>query len=359
LPAQETDAHEHADHDHGEHDHDAHAPTTMQADKEEHEHDEHDHGDEHDDAEHDHGDDEHADEEHGHAEHADEVKLTPQAIERYGIQVEPVTRKPLASSFVAAARVAFNAEAMAHVGSVVTGRIVELKAKVGVMVERGGELFVIESPELAEAQSEFLQRRTAVAVAKSAVQPAENAFKRAHALYEKNEAIALAEVQKREAEWKAAEGALLTAVASVTAAENKLHMYGMDQQAVETLASTGEVSPRFAIRAPIAGQIIEREVTLGELVSPERDALLVLADMSHVWVLAEVPEAKLASVSKGSKARVTVAARSADVFEGTVAYVAPVVNPDTRTASVRIEVPNEQGQLRPGMFARVEIITAS
>jgi membrane fusion protein, heavy metal efflux system len=298
------------------------------------------------------------DEHEGHDAHADEVTLTPEAIRRYGIRTHPAGRRKLTATFAAPGRVAFNTEAMAHVGSVLTGRITDMKVRLGDTVAEGDELFVIESPELAEAQSDFLQRRTAVTVAEAALEPVRLAYERAKALHDKHEGIALAEVQKREAEWRAAQGALATAKAALAAAENKLHVMGLDHKAVESLVQTGAVSPRSPVRAPLAGQVVEREVTLGELVNPDRDALLVLADLGTLWVVADVPESRLAGVEVGSKARVQIAATPQNAVNGTVTYISPTLNPETRTAGVRVEVPNEKGVLRPGMFARVELSAA-
>jgi cobalt-zinc-cadmium efflux system membrane fusion protein len=302
-----------------------------------------------------------AHDEHGHGDaeggHADEVRLTPEAIRRHGITIGRATKQPLAATFVAPARVAFNREAMAHVGSAVQGRAVEVKVRTGDVVKRGDELLVLESPELGQAQSEFLQRRTAVDVAAAKVDPARTAYERARSLHDQSQGIALAEVQKREADLKGAEGELATAKASLAAAENALSLLGMDAAAVEALARTGQVSPRLAIRSPLDGQVIEREVTLGELVSPEEDALLVVADLSELWVLADVPEARLADVAVGAPARVRVAASSDRAIDGKVAYVAPALDPTTRTGRVRVVVPSQDGALRPGMFARVEITT--
>ena len=324
---------QHDDHDHDEHaDHDDHGADA---------HDEHD----------DHHDDDHGDE-HGHA---DEVRLTPEAIRRHGIIVEPVRRHVLSETFTAPARVSFDTEAMAHVGSALEGRIVEMKVKLGQTVKAGDELLVIESPQLAEAQSDYLLKRAETTVAETAVEPARLAYERARGLHETSEGIALAEVQKRQADWHAAQGRAVAAEAGAEAAENKLHVLGMSRQAIEELARTGKASPRSSVYAPISGQVIEREVTLGELVGPERDALLVLADLSTLWVVADVPEARLGSVSIGSPARVHVTAQPQQpALNGMVTYVSPSLNPDTRAAAVRIEVPHREG-LRPGMFARAQI----
>jgi cobalt-zinc-cadmium efflux system membrane fusion protein len=103
--------------------------------------------------------------------------------------------------------------------------------------------------------------------------------------------------------------------------------------------------------------VVEREVTLGELVSPEKEALLVLANLDMLWVLADVPEARLQEIAVGGKVRVTVGTGEGTPFSGTVAFISPAVDPSTRSAQVRVEVQDGHLALRPGMFARVEIET--
>ena len=93
--------------------------------------------------------------------------------------------------------------------------------------------------------------------------------------------------------------------------------------------------------------MIEREVTLGELVSPEKDALMVLANMNTLWVLADVPEARMPEISTGAKAKVEVSALKGETIEGTVSYIAPAIDPETRSGRVRVEVSNGHTPLRP------------
>ena len=292
------------------------------------------------------------------AAHADEVKLTADAIARYGVKVEPAQLWRLKPTFTAPARVAFNTEAMAHVGSPLPGRAVEIKVKLGSIVKADDDLVIVESPELGEAQSDFLLKKTAAQTAQPAVDLAKTAWDRAKGLYEKSEGIALTEVQKREGEYKAAVAALRSAEASALAAENRLHLLGMKQDEVEALAASGEVNPRFTIHASIAGQVVEREITLGELVSPERESLLIIADTSILWVLADVPEARIHEVAVGATAWVKVGSIDAPRYEGAIAFISPMVDAATRTAQVRIEVRRgEQGPvLKPGMFTQVEIV---
>lgn len=299
--------------------------------------------------------DEHAGHKHRAEEHSDEVVLTPEAVERYGVQVEQASLYKLRPSFLAPARVAFNAEAMAHVGSPLPGRVVELRVRLGDIVSKGDVLLVVESPELGEAQSEFLQKRIMAQTSVAAVELAKNALDRATRLYEQNKGIALNEVQKREVEFKSSQAAFQTSQSAAVAAENKLHLLGMDQASVEKLAETGEVNPRFTIVAPIPGRIVEREVTLGELVSPEKEALIVIADTTTLWVLADVPEARLPEVSIGAGAWLKSGAVNGHKHEGQVSYISPMVDPRTRSAEVRIAVQCEHGTLWPGMFVQVEI----
>jgi cobalt-zinc-cadmium efflux system membrane fusion protein len=299
--------------------------------------------------------------EHGHgdahgSEHADEVTLTDQAIRQYGVSSGAVKRQVIQQAFVAPARVSFNTDAMAHVGSAITGRVSELKVKLGDTVKKGDVLMVVDSPELGEAQSDFLLKRAAVETARPSVQLAKDAYDRARQLLEQSQGIALAEVQKREAELRTVEGNLRAAEATVLAAENKLHLYGMSQDAVLALVKSGEIVPKYHVLAPINGQVVEREVTLGELVRPDRDALLVLADLSTIWVIADIPEARVGELTKGSTARVKVSALKDQALEGHVTYIAPAMDPNTRSAKARIELNDPTGVLRPGMFAQAALL---
>jgi RND family efflux transporter MFP subunit len=132
----------------------------------------------------------------------------------------------------------------------------------------------------------------------------------------------------------------------------------MSQAAIARLNESKGIQPRYSITAPIDGQVTEREVTLGELVNPDKEALLVLADVRTLWVLADVPEARLAEIAVGSPARITVAAAGSAPLQGKVSLIDPALDPTTRSARVRIEVASQGGVIRPGMFAQAEI-TAS
>ncbi len=304
----------------------------------------------------------------GASAHADEVKLTPEAIDRYGVKAGEAQMWVLKPTIVTPARVGFNTEAMAHVGSPLRGRAVEIKVRLGDQVKKNDPLVVVESPELGQAQADFLLKRTAVQTAVPQADLAKTAWDRAKGLLDQSQGISLTEVQKREAEHKAAVAHVKAAEAAALAAENGLHLLGMNQAAVAELAATSEIIPRHTIRAAIDGQVVQREVTQGELVGPDRESLMVIADTHSLWVLADVPETKLASIAAGAKAWITIGSvtgqsdgAAVPKFEGAVSFIAPLVDPTTRTAQVRIVVPAslENGlTLRPGMFAQAEIVAS-
>lgn len=333
--------------------------TILSAD--EHGHDGHDHapmtkpaietGHNHDEKEHAHGKDEHG-HDHGDAGHAEEAKLTAEAIKNHGIRIAEAQKVELAEAFGAPARFAYDGEAMTHVGCPVKGRVTAMKVKLGQEVKQGEELLVIESPELGEAQSDLIEKLALVSVAESAVGPAKEAYERGKKLLDESQGISLSEVQQRQAAWIAAQGAVKAATAGATRARSKLSLSGMEAKAIDAMVQTGKVDPTFVVRAPIAGRVIEREVTLGELVNPDRDALMVLADMKMVWAWVDVPEARLGSVKQGNE--VTIRTTGAGSVTGKVGQISAEMNVATRTARVRVDLENTQGTLRPGMFGNAE-----
>jgi len=292
------------------------------------------------------------------AAHHDRVKLSKEAVEDNHLKVEPVTKRVMVPRLRAPARVTFNAEATARVGAPVAGRVAAVKAHLGDAVKVGDELLTVESTDLGEAQGDLMQKTAAAGAADAAAEAARVSYQRGLAVLEKSEGVARGEVDKRHAELLAAEAAARAAKASAVAARSRLQLLGMADEAVEALLKGGKIEPKYAVRAPIDGRVIRLDATPGALVAPDKESLLDLADLTTVWVLADVPEATAGSVRPGAAAHVTTAS-SAEGFDGKVSYVAPVVDPASRSVAVRIVVPNENGALRPGTFATADIEEAS
>ncbi|MBZ0254331.1 MAG: efflux RND transporter periplasmic adaptor subunit, partial [Candidatus Methylomirabilis sp.] len=282
------------------------------------------------------------------------MKLSSEAMKLYGVRVEPAARRRLVETISAPARVAFNTETTAHVGTPVEGRVAEIRARLGDAVRAGDALLVIDSPTLGEAQSDFLRKRAEAGVARAALEVAESAFLRAKELAAEK-GVSKRELLRREGEFKGAAGARVAAEAAAVAAENKLHLYGMTNADVRALARTGEIRPRYEVRTPVAGIVVEREATLGEIVGPERERLFVVADPSVLWVLADVPEKRAAMVRVGASARVETPSSAESALVGSVSFIAPALSSETRTLEARIVVPGGEAGLRPGMYAQAEI----
>jgi cobalt-zinc-cadmium efflux system membrane fusion protein len=285
----------------------------------------------------------------------DDVELPNGALERYGIEVAPVAAVALMPTVSAPGHLIFPEGAVARVGSAVAGRVVEVRVQSGAEVAVGTPLVVVESPALGEAQSAYLQKKIVAATATPAVELARSAYERAKQLYDSVQGVALSEVQRRESELRALEGQRDIARADEAAAMHRLRLFGMHEDAIRELEASGKVEPRFALTAPIAGRVVEISVTLGELVDATKDDLLVLGDVSKLWAVAEVSESRLSEIVLGAPARVRVPAVEQAAYVGRVSSVPVTLEASTRTAEVRIEVPNPGGKLLPGMFIQVEI----
>jgi len=329
------------------------------------------HGGGADHAGHDHAQEQETGEEAGHDDHApktdphhvaegrtdceDDVTLPEGALERYGIEVAPVAVRDLVSTVSAPGHLAFPQGSLARVGSMVEGRIAEIRVRSGDAVTKGDPVLVVESPGLGEAQSDYLQKRTIAATAGPTLELAREAQARAKELYDRVQGIALADVQRLESELRQAERDREVARAAEAAAFNRLLLLGMGEDAIRQLEETGKVDPRFLVAAPVSGRVVEMGATVGELVGPEKDRLLVIGDVSTLWAIAEVSESRLSEIAIGARARVRVPALRHAPHAGQVAAAPVVLEPLTRTAEVRIELPNPDGALLPGMFIQVEI----
>lgn len=290
------------------------------------------------------------------------VRLSPEVVKKYGVRIGAAKKKRLIATIAAPARVAYNGEAMAIIGAAIQGRAIEVKARTGETVEKNAALLVVESAELGEAQSDFLQKHTGAVTARSMMGPATSIYNRSKKLYDDSQGIRLAELQKREVDLRQAEGALANAEAASAAAKNKLQLLGMSQPEIDQLLASGIVSPRYIVRSPIAGQVVERSVNLGELVKPEREKLFVVADTKTLWIWADVPESRAREVAEGATARIrlttggadSLAAATGETFAGVVSHIAPSIDPETRSLRARIDV-DWNAALRPGGFVLVEI----
>lgn len=315
------------------------------------------HGDQDDHGDHgDHG--AHSDHDDASA-HVDEVRLTAEALAAYGVRTAAVERRVLAGQISAPARLGFNQEAMAHVAALLPGRIDRIHARVGDRVAAGDVLVTVRSPELGQLQADFLAALSAAQAARPAVDLARDGAERARALLESAGGITQTAVQEREATLAQARRELDAAEARVAGAANALRLHGVGDGAIEEIRQSQRVAPLFEVTAPIAGEVIEKHATPGELVGPrldpDQEPLLVLADLSTVWAGIDVPEARVGAIGVGSPVTLALPALAGREIHGRVAYVDPRVEAGSRSVRLRMEVDNANGELRPGMFAEARV----
>ncbi|GAB4530208.1 MAG: efflux RND transporter periplasmic adaptor subunit [Haliangiales bacterium] len=286
------------------------------------------HGDEHSDE---HGD-KHSD---GHGDkHRDEhgarrvVRVSQAAIERSGIRVAEVLAVPAAGGIEVPAEIQAEPDRLAHVSSVVSGQIARVSAAVGDRVKPGQTLAVIRSVALGQARAQAARARADIEVAQSN-------FRRQQEL--KREGIGA------ERHFLEAQAALRRAQAEQSAAEQALEVYGRGGQGSE-----------ITIKSPIAGRVIARHATVGEVVDPS-DTLFEITDITRVWAVGRVYQQNAGQVREGASAVLTLQAHPGRSFSGNLDYVAPALDERTRTLPVRVNLDNPDGTLRPGLFGTLSI----
>lgn len=236
-------------------------------------------------------------------------------------------------------RIEADGNRMARVGSPVNGRITDLQATVGQDVQRGHVLATINSTELSAAQLGYVK-------AQSQRELASRSAARAKQLFEAD-VIGSAELQRRQSELGMAE-------AELGAAADQLKVLGMSGAAIARLAETRSINSLSQVVATVSGTIIERKVTEGQVVQPA-DPVFLVADLSSVWVVADIPEQNAGSIRIGEDVAVEIAALPGRTVNGRLTFVSPVVNPQTRTVQARLDLPNPQREYKPDMLASVLI----
>jgi len=257
------------------------------------------------------------------------------------LKVAPVAASPFSEMLRVAGRIDFDEQRVSRIGDSVTGRVTDLYAVLGQEVKAGQVLARLHSSELGAAQMAFLK-----AEAQNTLQ-SRNA-ERARQLFAAD-VIGRAELQRRESEYA-------IAAAEARAYRDQLRVLGMSAASIATLAKSGSIESYSPVFSSINGTVVERNVAQGQVVQPA-DALYTVADLSRVWVVAEVPEQQAAQVAEGQSVDIEVPslANSNGRITGKLIYVGRTVNPQSRTVLVRTELQNKDGRLKPAMLATMLI----
>lgn len=267
-----------------------------------------------------------------------EVKLSTELAQRAQLSVEKVEKRPLAPTLDLLGSVDFDPDAVADVGGRIAGRITRVLVTVGDIVTQNQPLVEIESNELGEALAALLSARANLIAA-------ENHAARETALGQKQLSSAPV-VESARASAKALH-------AETQGAEQRLLAMGITPGEIARLVS-GKGPRTITLRAPIPGEVVERYAVLGQVVDPTQP-ILRIADLSRLWIELALFERDLSNVHVGDGVEILSETYPGRVFSGTVGYINATIDTATRTAKVRIEVPNPERLLRPGQFVHARI----
>lgn len=280
------------------------------------------------------------------ADASQQKQITVEAVPEQAIQIEKeVTGK-----------IGFNEDRLTPVFMPYAGRVVEVLANKGDATSAGKSLLVIEAPELVAAQNDLSAARSDVAKAKLTFEIARKNADRTRHLVEQ-EAQATKDLQLAENDLLRASADLERANAAQALIESRLVIFGKTPQEIAKLGDqAAPIDRRVKIFAPLTGTIVERKVGPGQYIKPDAlDALLLISDLSTLWVWGDVYESDMAHVHLGTPVQITVAAAPNHIFPAHVSFINPTVDPATRSVRVRCLVSNVGGVLKPEMFAKLKL----
>jgi Cu(I)/Ag(I) efflux system membrane fusion protein len=248
------------------------------------------------------------------------IKISMERVQKLGVRVAPVERRAVDAVVRASGRVEVDERRLNTVTAKFEGYIEKLHVNAtGQGVARGQPLFDAYSPDLLAAQREYAVAMNALAQLKDADAATQAGMKRL------------------------ADSAL-----------QRLRLWDVTDEEIARLSAGGEPRRTLSFRAPVGGVVLERRATQGMRFMPG-EMLFSIADLSSVWLIAEVAEQDLGRVRVGGKASARFEAYPGQVFDGRVTFIYPTLRAETRSAQVRIELPNPGGRLKPAMFAQVEL----
>lgn len=253
------------------------------------------------------------------------------------------TRHVPEDEIVAPGKIAINPNRLSRVVLPVPGRIVAVEVRLGDAVVQDQPLFRVESPEAEAALSDCLRSDAGQTQVRAALAKARADLERITELYQHG-AVAKKDLIDAEAEVAHTEAALREAEAGSQQARRRLSILGL---------KPCKLGQQVVVRAPIAGKVLEMNVVPGEYRNDTSDPLVTIADLSTVWVSAQVPESSIRWIHQGERVQIELAAYPGEVFQGRVLRMADTVDAQTRAVEVQTELDNRSGRFRPEMFAKI------
>ncbi|HKS87249.1 MAG TPA: efflux RND transporter periplasmic adaptor subunit [Pseudolabrys sp.] len=286
----------------------------------------------------------------------------PTAKQWSALTTAPVTNVIFRTERLTEGKISVDEDRSTLVFSPYSGRVTRLLAKPGDTVKAGQPLFVVEAPDMVQAQNDFISAISNLNKARSALELARIVEQQNKTLYDSH-AGPLRDLQTSQATARAAENDVRSAQTTLEVSRNRLRILGMTDDEITKFGDTGAVSPHMTIYSPIAGTVIQRKVGPGQYINTSSqntnasDPSFVIGDLSTVWLIAYVREADAPNVHVGQALHFTVLAYPDRVFSANISYVATSLDTGTRRLLVRATIDNSKYLLRPEMFASVNILT--
>jgi len=256
-----------------------------------------------------------------HKEMAPEIKLSPRAQILASVKTEGIQFRHLFKDISTVGQIDYDERKVAYVAAWIPGRIDKLFVDfTGVKVKKGEPLASIYSPNLVTTQEEYLLALETLVKVKAS--PHQETIRGAESLVE--------------------------------ASKKRLLLWGISEKQIEELEQRGKANTHMTIYAPIGGTVIHKNALEGKYVK-EGENLYEIADLSNLWIQAEIYEYEMSLIQKGQKVEITTLTYPGEKFEGRISFIDPYLDPKTRTVKVRVDVSNPHLKLKPGMYVNVLI----
>jgi membrane fusion protein, heavy metal efflux system len=275
--------------------------------------------------------------------------------EMRALRIEPVLAREFRPERLAEGRIAYNDDRSTPMLSPFTGRVTRAFARVGDRVAAGAPLYEIETPDVTTAANELLAALDNVQKTRVAEAQARREEARQQSLFSAR-AASQRDVEQARAATNAAEADARSATAQAEAQRDRLRVLGRTPPQIAEIEATRQVSGIITVTAPLAGTITQRRVGPGQWVSAgQGEPVFTIADLSTMWLVANVREMDVPLIQLGQMVGVTLAALPGREFPARIVRTSAGLDPATRRLTVMAEVPDPDGALRPEMFANFRI----
>jgi membrane fusion protein, heavy metal efflux system len=290
-----------------------------------------------------------------------QVELKPAQEQQIGLIIGSANVRPFPVTVQTTGQLQEASDLSAHISTPVAGRVVSISINRGQQVVAGQALAVLKSDAVGQIQADLLQatlqNESDIRQAQVQINFSKATYQRELKLF-KDRISSQADLEAARTQFDKDQAALealqAKGQATITTAQERLSLYGVAPGVAAGVVRNRRINPFVTISAPRSGVITNRTINIGELADPTKD-MFTLADLSRVWLVADIYEKDISKVRIGQPVDLTLDSLGGKHFPGKVSYVANELDPQTRTLVLRADVPNPGLNLKPDMFARVNV----